>query len=92
MTNCSLWQSDNDHDRLPDLTEDLVKMAEEKLGVQLPIAYLQLLKEQNGGYLHLNAHPSPVPNSWAEDHVNVGLLFGIGEDEGIMQTPYLKQE
>jgi SMI1 / KNR4 family (SUKH-1) len=47
------------------LTDRAVRQAEVKLGVKLPSAYLEALRQQNGGYLRLDSHPSDLaPVSW----------------------------
>ena len=46
--------------------------------VKIPYSYIDMLKQQNGGYIKFNAHPSDVPISWADDHVNVEHILGIG--------------
>ncbi len=55
----------------PVLTEEAAAQAEALLGVTLPRAYLDLLREQNGGYLR----PSALPASsvWYPD-----AIWGIG--------------
>ncbi|HCK83660.1 MAG TPA: hypothetical protein DHW63_03825 [Hyphomonadaceae bacterium] len=51
----------------PDITSDAIVAAEAALGVTLPKAYLDLLREQNGGYTRLT-----LPNSCQSQ------LWGIG--------------
>ncbi|ERN53939.1 SMI1/KNR4 family protein [Alkalihalophilus marmarensis] len=89
-----IWQEDNDYGKLEPLTDEMVKKVEDDLGIKLPHPYIQLLKQQNGGYLIFNAHPKDVPTSWAPDHVNVNHLFGIGmgTEKGILDSSYLIQE
>ncbi len=90
----SFWQKDNDYGKLEPLTDEMVEIAEEELNIKLPNSYINILKQQNGGYIKYNAHPSDVPTSWADDHVNVDHLFGIGmgKDKGILESEYLIQE
>ncbi|MFF5995630.1 SMI1/KNR4 family protein [Lysinibacillus sp. KU-BSD001] len=87
-----IWREEIDYYRLPTLTDELVAFAEEKLNITLPQSYINLLKEQNGGYIHYNAFPSNVPTSWVDDHVQVEYILGIGEEEGILQSEYFIQE
>lgn len=89
-----IWQEDNEYGKLEPLTDDMVRKAEDKLGIKLPYSYIQLLKQQNGGYLIFNAHPTDVPTSWASNHVHVDHLFGIGmgTEKGILDSSYLIQE
>jgi hypothetical protein len=51
----------------PALTDDAVRSAEAQLAVKLPAPYLELLQQQNGGYLR-----ATWPASYA------GMLYGIG--------------
>lgn len=94
FTMISIWQVDNDYYKLERLTDEMVKKAEELLDIKLPISYINILKQQNGGYIKFNAYPTKIPNSWAEDHVNVDHILGIGwgMDKGILESEYLIQE
>ncbi|OTY20490.1 SMI1/KNR4 family protein [Bacillus mycoides] len=92
--NTTLWAED-DYLKLAPINDELIKKAEEVLNVKLPESYINLLKEQNGGTLRLDAHPTSEPNSWADDHVNVSGLYGISFDENessILESHYLIQE
>ena len=62
------------------LTRADAERAETELGVRLPRAYLELLEVQNGGYVarEFDAFPTEAPTSWAEDHVWLRTLAGIG--------------
>lgn len=90
----SIWQEENDYYKLELLTDEMVKNAEELLKIKLPNSYINILKQQNGGYIKFNAYPTNIPTSWAEDHVNVDYILGIGlgMDIGILQSEYLIQE
>lgn len=90
----TLWAED-DYLKLAPINDELIKKAEEVLNVKLPESYINLLKEQNGGTLRLDAYPTSEPNSWADDHVNVSGLYGISFDENessILESHYLIQE
>ncbi|MFS0783119.1 SMI1/KNR4 family protein [Bacillus sp. 1P06AnD] len=87
-----IWQEDNEYYKLEPLTEELVKEAEEKLNIKLPQSYIHILKEQNGGYIKFDAYPTSVPTSWADDHIEVDHLMGIGEENGILESAYLIDE
>ncbi|GAB4164104.1 MAG: hypothetical protein Kow00107_10690 [Planctomycetota bacterium] len=54
-----------------------IGLAEHIIGHTLPKEYVELIMEQNGGLLRYNTHASPIPNSWAEDHVPVESIWGI---------------
>ncbi len=90
----SIWQEDNEYGRLEPLSDEMVKKAEEMLKVNLPSSYINILKQQNGGYIKYNAHPTDVPTSFAATHVNVEHIFGIGfgKEKGIVDSQYLIDE
>ena len=88
----NIWQENNEFEELPALTDKMVKQAEKQLKVKLPKTYIQLLKQQNGGYILFNAYPTTAPTSWAEDHVQVDHLLGIDKGQGILQSEYLIKE
>lgn len=73
------------------LTDEMVAQAEEKLGVKLPRAYVELCNIQNGGYIVYDAYPTSVPTGWADDHVHVDHLCGI-DAEGILSNAYYIEE
>jgi SMI1 / KNR4 family (SUKH-1) len=91
----AFWDGAVDIDVQAPLTEAMVARAQETLGVQLPDAYLALLRIQNGGYTTkpFQAHPAPEPTSWAPDHVPFDSMFGIGASgEGVLRSPDLLHE
>ena len=90
----TIW-ADDDYLKLAPINDELIKKAEEVLNVKLPESYINFLKEQNGGTLRLDVHPTSKPNSWADDHVNVSGLYGISFDENessILESRYLIRE
>ncbi|MPY66472.1 SMI1/KNR4 family protein [Deinococcus sp. SDU3-2] len=77
------WSTDHmDYQRrdliLPPLTPELVVSVEAQLGYRLPTLYVELLKIQNGGLPARTCFPTSEATSWAEDHVAITSLFGIG--------------
>ncbi len=75
--------NDSDYFTGPMLTEEMVLGAEAKIGYKLPISYLRLIKIKNGGSLKRNCFPTQVSTSWAEDHVALSGIRGIGSEWGI---------
>ena len=59
------------------LTDELVKSVEDHLGYKLPQAYIELMKQQNGGIPKKINHRSTTPLSWAEDYITITGIFGI---------------
>ncbi|MFJ8582047.1 SMI1/KNR4 family protein [Micromonospora sp. NPDC093277] len=65
------------------MTEDMVRRAEETLGVRLPRSYVEVISQQNGGVLKNSCYPTSFRTSWAADHFGVDVIMGIGYEEGI---------
>jgi hypothetical protein len=63
------------------LTEGMLRSVEAELGRRLPVAYVDLARRHNGGWLARRAHPAPRRTTWAEDHVGVVSLAAIGRAE-----------
>ena len=70
----------------------MIVKAEAKLKIKLPKKYIEILKQQNGGVIKFDSLPTEVLTSWADDHVNVDHILGIGEDSGILESGYLIKE
>lgn len=70
------WGSDYDHN--PPLTEQALRQAEQILGVQFPPELVALWQVQNGGYTQGFVFPTLQRTTWADDHVPLQELFGIG--------------
>jgi hypothetical protein len=79
----SFWSDIIDNHTGPPLTETMVLATEAALGYKLPAAYLQLLRERNGGYPRHFCFPTSAPTSWANDHIQISTLFGIGHRWGV---------
>ena len=60
------------------LTPEMVAQVERTLGYTLPAAYVALAKTRNGGIPLRTAHRTAEPTSWAEDHVAITGIYGIG--------------
>ncbi|MCI0640159.1 MAG: SMI1/KNR4 family protein [Gemmataceae bacterium] len=77
------WHDVVDEYTGPPLTDDMVRVAEKIIGRKLPESYLRLLRIRNGGYPRRDCFPTSQPNSWAEDHIQIQTVFGVGFDLGI---------
>jgi hypothetical protein len=66
----------------PPLTEEMVRSAEAHLGYKLPASYLRLLYVKNGGSPRRKCFPTGEAG-WADDHVEVCGIRGIGGTWGI---------
>lgn len=82
----------------PPLTDEMIAVAEEQLGVTLPAEYIDLLRIQNGGYTHRFGFPMTQPTTWAKDHVPLNDMTGIVTDatirtaQNILNTGYMTEE
>ena len=63
-------------------SDELIASVEEELGYKLPASYIWLMKQHNGGIPVNICYPSDEPTSWAEDHVAITGIFGIGREKG----------
>ena len=82
----------------PPLTTEMVRHAEQVLGVTLPAGLIKLLEVQNGGYTQGCAHPMSRHTTWAENHVPLEELAGIVIDpnhrtvQNLLLTECMTQE
>ena len=60
------------------VSQELINSIEEELGYKLPLSYIQLMKTQNGGIPINTSAPCAKPTSWADDHIAISGIFGIG--------------
>lgn len=78
-----------DSQTLDDLTDEKLNQVEKKLGVELPVAYVELMKKQNGGALSYNEfHSNKVPDG----EVDIDSIMGIDVGDGIGESNYLVAE
>jgi SMI1/KNR4 family protein SUKH-1 len=59
-------------------TKELVESIETELGYKLPDSYIKLMKSQNGGITKNTCFPTNEPTSWADDHIGIYGIMGIG--------------
>lgn len=80
----NFWD-DDDYARknyISDIPSDkLIAEIEEELGYKLPASYIWLMKQHNGGIPFNTCFPSDSPTSWAEDHIAITGIFGIGREK-----------
>jgi hypothetical protein len=78
------WK-DSDYSRkeyiLQPPTDISIAAVEKRLGYKLPGAYIELMRDQNGGLPEKTAFPTTEPTSCAEDHVAIHGLLGIGDSK-----------
>lgn len=80
----NFWE-DSDYARkeyvCPPITSERVEEIESQLGYKLPDSYVELMKTQNGGFPINKAMPCKASTSWAEDHIAITGIFGIGDEK-----------
>lgn len=77
---------DDDYYTGPPTTPDLIEHAEASLGVRLPVAYRDLLRERNGGSPLRRCFMTEFETSWAPDHFEISAVLGVGGHLGIDST------
>jgi SUKH superfamily protein len=65
---------------LPPPSDALIASVEAELGYRLPASYVALMRTHNGGLPRNTCCPAPSRTTWAEDHVAVHGIMGIGHD------------
>lgn len=61
--------------------DEMIASIENELGYKLPASYIELMKIQNGGLVEKSCFPTTEDNSWAEDHIAITGIMGIGRDK-----------
>lgn len=62
-------------------SNELIAEIQSALGYKLPESYISLMKMHNGGIPKFTCFKTDIPTSWAEDHVAITGIFGIGKDK-----------
>ncbi|OKP98707.1 Imm51 family immunity protein [Paenibacillus sp. P46E] len=62
-------------------TDELIASVEQELGYKLPAFYIEMMKRQNGGIPRDTCFPTEEATSWAEDHVAITGIMGIGREK-----------
>ncbi|AIQ21203.1 glucan biosynthesis protein [Paenibacillus sp. FSL H7-0357] len=62
-------------------TEEMIASVEQELGYKLPASYIELMKLQNGGIPQNTCFPTGEATSWAEDHIAISSIMGIGREK-----------
>ena len=62
-------------------SDELIASVEDELGYKLPAAYIWLMKQHNGGIPVNTCYPCDEPTCWADDHVAITGIFGIGREK-----------
>lgn len=63
------------------VSDEMRASLETELGYTLPASYISLMKTQNGGMPINTCFPTTEATSWAEDHVAITGIMGIGREK-----------
>jgi tetratricopeptide (TPR) repeat protein len=79
------------------VTTDLIKRVEKKLGYKLPDSYVDLMRSQNGGIPVKNCFPLKNISYLPEGYISIEGIFGIGKNKkysllGPNGNPFIKKE
>ena len=59
------------------VTNEMIESVQAELGYRLPKAYIELLRNQNGGIPAKTRHRTSQRTSWAEDHIAITGIYGL---------------
>lgn len=59
-------------------TDKLIESIENELGYKLPESYIEMMRVQNGGIPFNCCFPTTESTSWADNHVAISGIYGIG--------------
>jgi hypothetical protein len=62
-------------------SDEVITSVAAELGFRLPASYVALMRTRNGGIPRNTCCPSPSRTTWAEDHVAVAAIMGIGREQ-----------
>lgn len=63
----------------PPFDDTMLARIRPELGYTLPAAYVEMARQHNGGTPRRGAFPTTVPTGWADDHVQITGIAGIGD-------------
>lgn len=62
-------------------SDEVIASVEAELGFRLPASYVALMRTRDGGMPRNTCCPAPSKTTWAEDHVALSSIMGIGRDK-----------
>lgn len=80
----TFWQdSDNARKAFTEAppSDELIRRVEAELGYRLPAFYVALMRTRNGGIPRNTCFPTTEPTSWADDHIAITGICGIGYEK-----------
>jgi hypothetical protein len=88
----NFWSNLVDDRTGPPLKDETIEAVEKALGYKLPASYLRLLWLRNGGYPKNFCFPTTATTSWANDHIQITTLYGVGTNWGVGRSPQIVRE
>ncbi len=79
----NFWEADDYFTSPDEITIEKIKEAENKLGYKLPKSYIELIKTKNGGSPQNCCFLTNEPTSWADNHIAITGIKGLGGTWGI---------
>jgi hypothetical protein len=61
--------------------DEMIASVENELGYKLPASYIELMRYQNGGLVNKSCFPTTESTSWADDHIAITGIMGIGREK-----------
>lgn len=65
-------------------SDEMIESVEKELGYKLPESYIWLMKQHNGGITTKSCFPTNETTTWAENHVAITGISGIGRKRDIL--------
>lgn len=65
-------------------TDEMIASVESELGYKLPASYIELMRYQNGGLVNKSCFPTTESTSWADDHIAITGIMGLGVKKHIL--------
>jgi hypothetical protein len=64
-------------------SDELIRRVEADLGYRLPASYVALMRVRNGGVPVNTCFPTTEATGWADDHIAITAICGIGYEKSI---------
>jgi len=72
----------SERDYIEEFPDDAaIASIEKELGYKFPASYIELMRIQNGGLVNRSCFPTSEENSWADDHIAITGIMGIGREK-----------
>ncbi|MFD2614153.1 SMI1/KNR4 family protein [Paenibacillus gansuensis] len=86
--NNQFWDDSDYYTISNPVSDETINEAEKELGYKLPSTYIELIRSKNGGTPINTCFRTTKATSWAEDHIAITAIHGIGEPSGIDSKEY----